>query len=103
MLDIEHAIENAISSVHDGRSYEDWYKEQKNWSLKNVKSDPKEIWQMANYIYYSDCWYHWTEPAPYTAEEITNILKNLDLSRGYDYHTIQAIIQIFKDEEVTHI
>lgn len=46
---------------------------------------------------------HAIEKAPYTVEEIVDTLENLDLSKGYDYHTIQAIIQIFKGEEVTHI
>lgn len=36
-------------------------------------------------------------------EEILEKLDNLDLCEGYDYHTIKAIEQIIKDEEVTHM
>lgn len=61
MTCVEHIIENAISAIHNKLTYEQWFKEETKRNLPYVKSDPKEIWEMAYYVYYSDCWKHWTE------------------------------------------
>lgn len=55
----EHIIENAISAIHKGWTYEEWIKQESKLNLPCVKSDSKEIWEMANYVYYSGCWRHW--------------------------------------------
>ena len=57
----EHIIENAISAIHNGWTFEQWISQENKLNIPYIKSDPKEIWQMANYVYYSDCWKHWTE------------------------------------------
>lgn len=54
MSNIEHLIENAIDAIEKNKTYEDW---KTNWRqkamLREVKSDPFEIWQIAQYCYYT--------------------------------------------------
>ena len=54
MSNIEHLIENAICAIEKNKEYEDWLSAwQQKAMLKEVKSDPWEIWQMAIYCYYT--------------------------------------------------
>ena len=54
MSDIEHLIENAIDSIERNEEYKDWVsKWQQKAMLKEVKSDPWEIWQIAQYCVYN--------------------------------------------------
>ena len=54
MSNIEHLIENAITSIEHNESYEDWLnKWQQKAMIKEVMSDPWEIWQMAQYVVYT--------------------------------------------------
>jgi len=54
MSNIEHLIENAITTIENGKDYEDWLSAwQQKAMLKEVESDPWEIWQMAQYCYYT--------------------------------------------------
>ena len=53
MSNIEHLIENAIISIEHKEEYDDWLnKWQQKAMIKEVKSDPWEIWQMAQYCVY---------------------------------------------------
>ena len=54
MSNIEHLIENAVTALENNEKYDDWLnawytKEQ----LKQVKSPPEEIWQMAVWCVYT--------------------------------------------------
>ena len=54
MSNIEHLIENAIMSIEHEEEYDDWLnKWQQKAMIKEVKSDPWEIWQMAQYVIYT--------------------------------------------------
>lgn len=51
MSNIEHLIENAITCIEKGVSYNDfktsWYNKE---MLKEVKASPMEIWEIAIYV-----------------------------------------------------
>ena len=54
MSNLEHLIDNAITTLEEGKDFDFWMslwytKEQ----LKKVQSPPEEIWEIANYCYYS--------------------------------------------------
>ena len=54
MSNIEHLIENAITAIEENKKYEDWVSAwQQKTMLKEVMSDPWEIWQMAQYCVYT--------------------------------------------------
>ena len=54
MSNIEHLIENAITSIEENKTYEDWRSDWRQKAmLKEVMSDAWEIWQMAQYCYYT--------------------------------------------------
>ena len=50
----EHIIENAITAIANGKTYKEWIENEPNKGY--VKSDPKEIWKMAMYVYTSSNW-----------------------------------------------
>ena len=47
----EHIMENALMAIVKSKTFEEWIKTEPNKDA--VKSDPKEIWEMATYIYSS--------------------------------------------------
>ena len=49
---VEHIIENAIFAIGRNKTYEEWLANEPNKDY--VKSDLKEIWEMAMYIYSAD-------------------------------------------------
>ena len=49
---VEHIIENAIYAIGKNKTYEEWVANETN--KEYVKSDTKEIWEMAMYVYYAD-------------------------------------------------
>ena len=49
---VEHIIENAIYAIGRNKTYEEWVANEPN--KEYVKSDLKEIWEMATYVYYAD-------------------------------------------------
>ena len=49
---VEHIIENAIYAIGRNQTYEEWVKTEPNKDY--VKSDLKEIWEMAMYVYWAD-------------------------------------------------
>lgn len=54
MSNIEHLIENAIVSIEHNESYDEWLnKWQQKAMIHEVKSPPKEIWEMAQYAVYT--------------------------------------------------
>lgn len=57
MSNLEHLIENAIESVENGNSFENWRDwEQQIGNYVNadyIKSTPEEIWEIANYVVYT--------------------------------------------------
>lgn len=54
MSNIEHLIENAICAMENGKGYDDWMEMwQTREQLKYVKSPSSEIWEMAQYCYFT--------------------------------------------------
>ena len=54
MSNIEHLVENAINCIERKLDYEDFRKAWHNKEmLKEVKASPMEIWEIAQYVYYS--------------------------------------------------
>ena len=54
MSNIEHLIENAIVAMEEKHDYDWWISTwQTKAMIKEVKSPPDEIWQMAQYVYYT--------------------------------------------------
>ena len=50
----EHLIENAIVCIEHDETYDDWLsKWQQEAMIKEVKSPPQEIWEMAQYCVYT--------------------------------------------------
>lgn len=47
----EHIMENALMAIARSKTFEEWIKTEPNKDA--VKSDLKEIWEMATYIYSS--------------------------------------------------
>lgn len=47
----EHALENAIEAMKQGKEREEWTKKDSN--LSSLKATPEEIWDMAGYIVYT--------------------------------------------------
>lgn len=47
----EHALENAISALKQGKELKEWASRDSN--LSALKATPEEIWNMANYIVYT--------------------------------------------------
>lgn len=47
----EHALENAIEAMKQGKEREEWAKKDSN--LSSLKATPEEIWDMACYIVYT--------------------------------------------------
>ncbi len=47
----EHALENAIEAMKNGKEREEWAKTDTN--LSSMAATPEEIWDMAGYILYS--------------------------------------------------
>ena len=50
----EHIMENAIMAIARGDTYDKWIENEPNKNY--VKSDPKEIYEMAYYVYTSYLW-----------------------------------------------
>lgn len=50
----EHIMENALVAIKNDESFDEWIEHEPNKDY--VKSDPKEIWEMANYVFYSGSW-----------------------------------------------
>lgn len=53
MNNIDHAFENAICSVLNGTSYEQWRETEQKRNLPYINATAKEIWSIANYIVYT--------------------------------------------------
>lgn len=58
MSNLEHLIENAISSVESHQPMEEWIHWEKEYgNLKYgaefIKATPEEIWEIANYVVYT--------------------------------------------------
>ena len=53
MNNIDHAFENAIYSVLNGTSYEQWREMEQKRNLPYVNATAEEIWSIANYIVYT--------------------------------------------------
>lgn len=51
---VEHIMENALMAIKCNESFDEWIEHEPNKDY--VKSDPREIWEMANYVFYSGLW-----------------------------------------------
>ena len=47
----EHALENAIEAMRQGKSREQWAAKDSN--LSSLQATPEEIWDMATYVVYT--------------------------------------------------
>ena len=45
---VEHIMENALVAIRCNKSFDEWIEHEPNKDY--VKSDPREIWEMANYV-----------------------------------------------------
>ena len=55
MSNAEHAFENAIRALEEGRPFEEW--KSIDISLDYVSATAEEIWDMAQYAVYTRCEY----------------------------------------------
>lgn len=55
MSNAEHAFENAICALEEGRSFKEW--KDNDINLGYVSATAEEIWDMAQYAVYTRCEY----------------------------------------------
>lgn len=51
MSRVEHIIQNALMAIKCNEQFDEWIEHESNKDY--VKSDPREILEMANYVFYS--------------------------------------------------
>lgn len=55
MSNAEHAIENAVYAMQDGKTMAEWTETDPN--LERIKAAPNEVWDMASWVLWNWCGY----------------------------------------------